>query len=136
LKDENYIASEFQSFSVKADVINKTLVKTFYRDNKGEHSKKEEDGGLIAFLILDMIYQGYELTCKKKKKCECVTYDGDGGFQLKRDFSAIFRKAACLKYDSAPVGKADSDSLELDFKLQEKIGFVMLQLFVTAYFFR
>jgi hypothetical protein len=146
LKDENYIASEFQSFSVKADVINKTLVKTFYRDNKGEQSKKEEDGGLIrkkeedggliAFLILDMIYQGYELTCKKKKKCECVTYDGDGGFQLKRDFSAIFRKAACLKYDSAPVGKADSDSLELDFKLQEKIGFVMLQLFVTAYFFR
>lgn len=82
-----------------------------------------------------MIYQGYELTSKKKKNCECVTYDSDGGFQLKRNFSAIFLKAACLKYDSAPVGKADSDSQELDFKLQEKIGF-MLQLFVTAYFFR
>lgn len=81
-----------------------------------------------------MIYQGYELTCKKKN-CECVTYDSDGGFQPKRNFSAIFLKAACLKYDSASVGKADSDSLELDFKLQEKIGFVMLQLFVTAYFF-
>jgi len=83
-----------------------------------------------------MIYQGYELTRKKKKNCECVTYDADCGFQLKRDFSDIFCKAACLKYDSAPVGKADSGSLELDLKLQRKIGFVMLQLFVTAYFFR
>jgi hypothetical protein len=140
LKDENYIASQFQSFSVKADVINKMLVNTFYRDDKGERSKSKEDGGLIACLILDMIHQGYELTRKKNKKCECVMYDGDGDgdgeFQLKRDFSAIFHKAACLKYDSAPVGKADSDSLELDFELQEKIGCVMLQLFVTSYFFR
>lgn len=72
---------------------------------------------MIASLILDMIYQGYELTCKKKmKNCECVMYDSDGGFQPKKNFSAIFLKAACLKYDSAPVGKADSNSLELDFK--------------------
>lgn len=36
LKDENYIALEFQSFSVKVDVTNKRLVETFYRDDKGE----------------------------------------------------------------------------------------------------
>ncbi|RHN40275.1 hypothetical protein MtrunA17_Chr8g0352981 [Medicago truncatula] len=83
-----------------------------------------------------MIQTGYKLTYTKKRKSECVVTHEDGKFQMKDDVAAIFVQSADLRYDdSGAARKVDSRSLDLELEFQEKIGFVMLQVFVTAHFF-